>query len=262
MKLGGLFARASKSGATALEVANTRDVASTSPGARHRLPEHEVECYPWLAGAMEYSERYGTLIDEKRVAYRVAAGAMFIAFAAVIGMIVVGVIFEQGRHVVPWIVQVDKTNWAVSMGPAEQLPEVSELASKTSAARWIRAMRSVRQTAEAQVTDVAVVYSMLAEGSAATKKATAWFLANNPMESVGTKQVEVEITGVHSTRDSQQFTVNWVERASSNTGSVERQFTADVRFMRSAPRTFEEAERNLLGLFVSDYSITELTPGS
>jgi type IV secretory pathway TrbF-like protein len=228
---------------------------------RKNLPDHEVEVYPWLAGAYECSERYGTLIDEKRVAYMGMAGALFIAAVSVIGMIIVGVIFEKGTHIVPWVVSLDKTNYAVSMGPATEATELSPLTYQTLAGKWIRAMRAVKQTAEAQATDVQFVYSMLGEGYLATKKANAWFVANNPMTAIGTRKVEVFITGVHSTRDPSQYTVNWVEKVESSEKSGERMYTADVRFVRSDPRTTEEADRNLLGVFVSDFSISELTPG-
>lgn len=223
-----------------------------------RLPPHllpwQRETVPWAFGAVEYAERYWSLARE--------AWRWRLAFFAVLGMCAVSVwsvvSLARSTRVVPYVVQVDQHGYAVAIRPAEKTGPADERVVMASVARWVRSMRTVLGDAVAQRALIDDAYAMLAPGTQATEKASDWYRANNPLDAKG-RHVDVQISKVSPMRSAAAINVEWSERARDGAGldTVSR-FSAFVEVEISPTLKLDDVMANPLGVFVTDYSISQL----
>lgn len=220
-----------------------------------KLEDYELELYPWFQGAITYSERYGSLVQNARF-WRTGCLLLVVAVVA----LTFGIVAIAGQaKVVPYVVQVDEHGYAIAVKPAEQVSPVDERVVISQVARWVRAQRSVLGDLGAQrelVEDV--VFKMLAPNTPANQKTREYFTQNDPYV-VSSKRVDVEITRVQPMKSASHVTVDWVERTRDGnvTESVTR-YSALIAVSVAPVRALDDVIANPLGVFVTDYSISQL----
>jgi len=210
--------------------------------------------HPWLPGAIEWSERYGSLLAEARRWRLVALFALGLAGLSVWGAITLA----QSSKVVPYIVQVDKHGFAVPIRPAERSTASDERNVLSAAAKWVLQTRTVIGNADAQYDLIQEAYAKMAKNSSAWHKANAWMVAHNPMDQIGSKRVEVEVTRVFTMGTISQVTVEWTEREHKQAAIVESRYSAYLSIEISPPVRQEDVIANPSGVFIADYSISQL----
>jgi type IV secretory pathway TrbF-like protein len=214
----------------------------------------EVEITPWAFGAVEYAERYWSQAREVR-RWQIAA---FLGFVTSSVLAVCLVMLARSTRVVPYVVQVDEHGYAVAIAPAEKASPVDERVVISSLSDWVRAMRTVMGDRDAQRELVDKTYSFLSEGTAAQDKANAWFRAHNPFEA-GAKRVSVQVTRIGPMRSAAAWTIEWTELAREGTGTTTlSRWSAYVEIKVSPVQKLDDVKPNPLGIFVTDYSISQL----
>jgi type IV secretion system protein VirB5 len=227
---------------------------STERKAAAASESWEDSVHPWLPGAIEWSERYGSLLAEARRWRLVAMFALGLAGVSVWGAITLA----QSSKVVPYIVQVDKHGFTVPIRPAERSTAQDERNVLSAASKWVRETRTVIGNADAQYELVQEAYAKMAKGSSAWHKANAWMVAHNPMDQVGNKRVEVEVTRAFTMGTISQVTVEWTEREYKQSAVVESRFSAYLSIEVSPPVRLDDVIANPAGVFIADYSISQL----
>jgi type IV secretion system protein TrbF len=225
--------------------------------AMKRLPElrdWQREMVPWAFGAVEYAERYWSQAREIRrwrVAFAIALGVSAVAVWGVVTL-------ARSARAVPYVVQVDEHGYAVAIGPAEKASPVDERVVLASVAQWVRSMRTVMGDPVAQRTLIDMAFASLADGTAASDKAKAWFRAHNPL-AVKDRHVDVAITKVAPMRSAKAVTVEWTETTREATGASRvARYSAFVEVAISPTQKLHDVLANPLGVFVADYSISQL----
>lgn len=219
-----------------------------------KLEPWQREMVPWLHGAIEYSERYGSLAQEARRWRLAALAALVVSVALTFGL----VSLARSSKVAPYIVQVDQHGFAVAIKPAESVAPADERVIIAQVARWVRAQRTVLGERGAQAELVDEVFAMLAPGTAAAQKTLEYFKEHDPYQ-VSERRVDVAVTRVQPMRSATHVTVEWSERVRQGTmtESVTR-YSALVAVSVSPVRALKDVLANPLGVFVTDYSISQL----
>jgi type IV secretion system protein VirB5 len=216
------------------------------------LPPYLKELAPWLTGAVEYAERYGSLAQEAR---RWRLGFFAVSIALIVAVVALVAIATTAK-VVPYVVQVDEHGYAVAIKPAEKAGGADERVVIASVARWVRAMRSVVGDRVAQQQLMDETFSMLPPKAASNQRTREFFEAHDPYRTDERVDVEVHRVAPMSERT---LTVEWSERKRSRSGAAEyARFSAVVTISISPTRTLRDVMSNPLGVFVTDYSISQL----
>lgn len=228
--------------------------AFAKEGDLPKLEPWQREMVPWLHGAIEYSERYGSLAQEAR-RWRLAA---LCALAAMVVLACGLVAIARTAKVAPYVVQVDEHGFAVAIKPAEAVAPTDERVIIAQVARWVRAQRTVLGERGAQSELVDEVFAMLAPGTAAAQKTLEYFKEHDPYQ-VSERRVDVAVTRVQPMRSATHVTVEWTERVRQGpvTESLLR-YSALVAVSVSPVRALKDVLANPLGVFVTDYSISQL----
>jgi len=241
-----------------IESESLTDVGSPLFAKTKRLPKLEPwqkELVPWLFGAVEYSERYGSMAKSERRAWRVAlvCGVLAIGFAGAWAHNI-----TSGRYI-PYVVEIDKQRVAVAVGAAEKAGNADERVVIAYVGRWVRALRTVLADRAAQETLVQDVFAMVSPKTIASRKVQEYYTAHNPYAG-GERRVEVVITRVAPMKSATQLTVEWTERSwdSSRGMATEAQYSAFVAVAVSPTRTLDEVVANPLGVYVTDFSVSQI----
>ena len=122
----------------------------------------QVQTNPYLAARREWDERYGDQITRARnwrLACLLSSAGMLLAVGGLVWV-------ASQRTFAPYIVAVDSLNRPVSAGYAGQVA-VDERTRVTSIQTWIENVRLVTSDLDAQRKAIDLVYSQIANGSAA-----------------------------------------------------------------------------------------------
>ncbi|HEX5656750.1 MAG TPA: VirB8/TrbF family protein [Polyangiales bacterium] len=213
-----------------------------------------AERVPYLVGAREYSDYFGTRALEVQRYRRSLAWS--VGLNVVLGVALVAVTLLC--RAVPYVVQTDRTGYQVAIGPAERVGPSDERVRIAASAKWIRALRTVVTDEAAQVEFKREVHAMLASGTAAKQKAVEW-LDKQAGSRNSARTVSVEITRVAPREGGKLIEVEWLEheRVGTTTRS-ESQYAAIVTLARSSLQRLDEIVANPLGLFVIDFSVSKL----
>lgn len=215
------------------------------------------EMFPWLAGAIEYSDRYGSLVMHNRWLTRLAAVlglGLVVACACIVYQAV------HAQYVPPIVVQVDKTGFMVPIKVANETSKLEPEQVLGFAGRWVRALRTVRETPTAQMDLVDLVYAHLVPGSPAAVKVSEWFRKDNPLASGKSRTVEVDILRLFSGRSADEVTVEWRERSRSLDGEESKLYSAFLSVgYGGTPKQQNHLMINPVGLYVTGVQISLLT---
>jgi type IV secretion system protein VirB5 len=212
---------------------------------------------PYFAGAIAHCDRYGSLSQQARVYRVVTVALMIVSIALASGLLWMASTYAETR-VVPYVVQVDKHGFAVSMGPLDRAGPTSEKVILASLSWWIVGLRAVTGNAAAQQRLVREAFTFVASGSAASQRMREWYVAHDPFSSSG-RTVEVTVSRIAPLRDS-AYIVEWeeVETVRDASKKTTAMYSAMVTVAISPLQELEALLRNPGGVFVSDFTISKL----
>ena len=217
----------------------------------------EDEVHPWLAGAVEWSERYGSLLAEARRWRLHSLVQMGINLVAIGGLVALAIVVMETKYGL-YVVQVDKHGYAIPIKPAERASMPSEKERIEAVSEWLISLRTVFDSVDAQYFLVNKAYARMAKDTPAWREATEWFAANNPMLT-SKRIVKVEVLSVFSMNDPIHMTIEWIEREQSpGTAMKSARFRANVKLAYSPARLLKDIVENGSGIYIADYSITQL----
>jgi type IV secretion system protein VirB5 len=209
---------------------------------------------PFLAGRIEYSDRYGHLSKEA-AAWRRMSLVLLICCAACVAAVIYA---AEKITVVPYIVQVDRHGYEIALGPVS--------ASKVDArlviahiGRYVWSLRTVFNDPEAQLHLMNFVYSTTPVNTAAEKKYQEHYAENNPAVIGGDETISVTVNSVLSMSES-AWQAEWTEERFTVGG--DRISTKHYRGIFSTavvtPRAMQEIILNPVGIFVTDFNFSEI----
>jgi len=208
---------------------------------------------PYLAGRLEWNERYHGFIRAKRNWQIIAVVALVVN--AVLGL---GILWQASQsRVTPYVVEVDELGQTLVVGPAERTTTVDRRLVRYQVAEFIRKARSIVAdgAAEKQLLDNAYAHA----AGAATRFLNDHFKAHNPFLRMHERTVSVEVTSVLPLPASESWQVQWTETHRGLDGAVlvEERWQAILTVEIRPGDTPEAIEQNPLGLYVTDIQWTK-----
>ena len=210
---------------------------------------------PYALGRREYDDRY------ERLAKNAASWRRIAFFMLTLLCVSTGVALwmAQTVKVVPFVVQVDRHGYEIAVQLAEARNAVDDRIVMARIADFVSNTRSVYSDAPAMMAFIERAYNSVESSSAAHRKLDAWFRENNPF----TKQEQVTSVTVHSVlQASPDSNVTWQAEWSEKT--YDRGMLKDERFYKGtfivefrSPTNIADIMKNPLGIFVSDFNVSE-----
>jgi type IV secretion system protein VirB5 len=216
--------------------------------AANRAPEN-----PYLAARQEWSERYGSYVQDAR-AWRIV-GITGLAMAT-IGF---SYALYQSTQVklVPYIVEVDKLGTSVTAGFPQQIEYADARVVRATLGNFITSFRSITPDAVVQKQYIDRTYALLRASDPATEKINAWFRGNLPFEKAKTSTIAIEVNNIVALSN-QTYQIDWTEyerdRKGKETGT--RRFRGIATVTLTAPQDEAIIRLNPIGLYVQDFDWT------
>jgi type IV secretion system protein VirB5 len=210
---------------------------------------------PYALGRKEYDDRYERLAKNAAAWKRVAFSMLLllsVSTAVVLWM-------AQTVKVVPFVVQVDRHGYEIAVNPAEEHQVTDDRIVMARLADFVSNIRSVYADAAAMMTFIERAYNSVESSSPALRKLDSWFRENNPFAR-GEQVVSVTVQSV--LRASPDSNVTWQAEWSEKT--YDRGMPKEERFFKGtftvelhAPTNISDVMKNPLGIFISDFNISE-----
>lgn len=203
---------------------------------------------PYLAARREWDERYGDLIARARnwqIAALLSSTAMLLAMSGLVWV-------ASQQHFTPYIVAIDSLNRPVSAGYAGRVT-VDDRARVTSIQTWIENVRLVTSDVEAQRKAIDLVYSQIANGSAAQSFVSEFDRTHDPFTRARIETVAVEVNSVLRTSE-RTYQVDWVETTRDLNGGLKakERWKAALTIAINPPTEERLARVNPFGVFVTN----------
>jgi type IV secretion system protein VirB5 len=222
-----------------------------------RQPEAEPRnVSPFIAGMDEYMERYGHLTNIASTWRRIS---FILALLCV--LCVLSVVFtSRSVKTVPFIVQVDRHGYEIAVKPVEP-SGIDDRLIISRLGRFITNLRTILNDDVAQVVYIDFVYKSVPTASAAYKKVMDFYQKNNPLLIAETEKIAilVELKSILPLGGTgKTWRGEWEEKRMSagNLLSV-KSFTGIFEVEVSPPSEIKDIMENPLGLFVTDFNVTE-----
>ena len=201
-----------------------------------------------------HEDRYGAMAADARHWRRTAFGLLFLLALSVVGMVTMAL----RSRVTPYVVQVDEHGYEVLIGPAEEASPADDRIVIAHLGRFFRDHRTVLSETHAQEALIRRVRAMVAAGSPAETKATAFYQALAEVPGGRRGSVDCEVTAVlPMAQDSWQ--VDWAEHRYESGRLVETQsFKAVVTVDIEPTRSLSQVLQNPLGIYVVDFHVSEI----
>lgn len=208
------------------------------------------------AQAKQSLDKYSAL-NKAAVSWR--AVAIFEALAIIV--LSVGLtLLSNSREIVPWVVQVDKHNFAIAAGPAERANTADPRLVIARLSQFVEGLKSITADPTAQGWLIKrLVYSSLADSSPALNTTNQFYREHDPFkryrdkrETVGVEVRTILPMGANSWRAewTEHIFVDGIHTRDENWSGV---FEVGV----SAPTDIEKIKDNPLGIFVVSYSMNK-----
>jgi type IV secretion system protein TrbF len=208
---------------------------------------------PYLAGRLEWNERYGGFVREARAWRSVAVLSLSLA---IIGFAYALFLSRESR-VIPYIVEVDRLGSPLAVGIPEQIEYADPRVVRASLASFVASFRSVTPDAVVQKTYIDRTYALLRASDPATEKVNSWFRSNSPFEAARRRTVAVEVSNVVKLSD-RSFQIDWTEferdRRGRETGT--RRFRGIATVTLTEPQDEAVIRLNPIGLYIRDLDWT------
>lgn len=206
---------------------------------------------PYLNGRKEWTDRYSSIIKDKRNWQVTAIASMAVAFAAVTGL---GVVASQAKTV-PYVVQVDKLGAVLPVARADQAARPDATVIRYQLANFITNARTVTPDAAAMRKHVFDSYAMIDQNSAAFQVVNETMRSDDPFKRAQRESVTVAIQSVLPTAGN-TWRVEWLEQVRGRDGQMvsEKPWVASVTTSINPPTDEATILRNPLGLYVNAVS--------
>ena len=208
---------------------------------------------PYLAGRLEWNERYGGFVREARAWRAVAVLSLVLA---TVGLGYALYLSRQSR-IIPYIVEVDRLGSPVAVGVPERIEYADQRVVRATLANFVSSFRSVTPDAVVQKTYIDRTYALLRASDPSTQKINAWFRSNSPFEAAKRVTIAVEVSNIVSLSE-RTWQIDWTEFERDRRGRE----TANRRFRGIATVTLTEPldeaviRLNPIGLYVRDFDWT------
>jgi len=210
---------------------------------------------PYALGRREYNDRYERLA-KNAASWRRIAFIMLVLLCVSTGVVLW---MAQTVKVVPFVVQVDRHGYEIAVQPAERQSVTDDRIVMARIANFVTNTRSVYSDPSAMMIFIRQAYNSVESSSPAHRKLDAWFRENNPFA----KQEQMTNVTVHSVlRASPDSNITW--QAEWSEKAYNRGMPRGERFFRGtfmvefrSPTSIADIIKNPLGIFVSDFNITE-----
>jgi len=216
---------------------------------------------PFIAGMEEYMERYGNLTRIASTWRRIS----FILALVCVGCVIWVITTASNVKSIPYIVEVDRHGYEIAIKPVKP-SGVDDRLIISRLGRFIANIRTVLNDDTAQVIYIDFVYKSVAANSAASRKVMDYYQQNNPLHiSVSEKAtVIVKLKSILPLGDSgKTWRAEWEEEKISKENLISsKSFTGIFEIKLVPPTKMQEILDNPLGLFISDFNITEEFQGS
>jgi type IV secretion system protein VirB5 len=220
-----------------------------------RLRELRDPQNPYALGRKEYDDRYERLAKNAAAWKRTAFSMLLllsVSTAVVLWM-------AQTVKVVPFVVQVDRHGYEIAVQPAEAHEVTDDRVVMARLADFISNTRSIYSDATAMMTFIEKAYNSVESTSPALRKLDAWFRENNPFAQ---RDTVVSVTVQSVLRASPESDTTWQAEWSEKT--YDRGMPKTEKFYKGTfviefhtPSSIADVMKNPLGVFVSDFNITE-----
>lgn len=223
--------------------------------ARGNLSEMYDPANPYAAGRKEFNDQYGRLA-KNAASWRRMAFLMFVLLAVSLGVVLW---MAQSVKVVPFIVQVDQHGYQVAVQAVVASDGMDDRVIMSRIADFVTNTRSIYADRTALVALITKAYDSIETGSPALGKLDAYFRENNPLAK---SDIVVDITINSVLRAAPEGNKLWQAEWSEMTfdqGKLkgERFFKGTFAIEPHSPTNIKEIMRNPLGIFISDFHITE-----
>ncbi|MBW9118376.1 conjugal transfer protein TrbF [Rhizobium cauense] len=208
---------------------------------------------PYLAARQEWSERYGTYVQEAR-AWRIV-GILGLSMA-VIGFTYALYLSTQ-VSLIPYIVEVDKLGTSVAAGFPEQIEYADARVVRASLGSFVASFRSVTPDAVVQKQYIDRTYALLRTSDPSTEKINSWFRGNSPFEKAKTSTVAIEATNIVAL-SKQTYQIDWTEYERDRKGreTATRRFRGIATVTVTVPQDEATIRLNPIGLYIRDFDWT------
>lgn len=213
---------------------------------------------PYLAARAEWNERYGSFVRQARVWQGVGVLSLVLAIGATGYALYLG---SQTR-IVPYVVEVDRLGNAQAGTYAPSVQFTEERVIEASIADFISNWRGVTVDGRLQKDRINKLYSYLSNSDPATAKLNTYFReqGGDPFKRAQTRTVSVGVNALNRISD-RSYQVDWSEVEYDREGYEQgrRRFRAIISIAIIPPTTEQLILQNPVGLYVTDYDLTEIT---
>ena len=213
---------------------------------------------PYLSARKEYSDRYGSAVKDAARWRQISILMVMLCIAFGVAMMWLA----SQNKVVPYIVQVDKHGYAVTIKSAQE-------GSIADTRVVVAALGGFFVNFKTVVTDVASqrrmlndVYSYLAKNSSAETAVSQYYKEHNPFVATQDKReytVQVEIRSiVRSGGDDKSWQILWTEEKVDQGAIIEStEWRAIVSVAISPVRELAEVLKNPLGIYITEINMAQ-----
>ncbi len=222
------------------------------------MPDNNFEENPYLSARKEYSDRYGSAVKDAARWRQISILMVMLCIAFGVAMMWLA----SQNKVVPYIVQVDKHGYAVTIKSAQE-------GSIADTRVVVAALGGFFVNFKTVVTDVASqrrmlndVYSYLAKNSSAETAVSQYYKEHNPFVATQDKReytVQVEIRSiVRSGGDDKSWQILWTEEKVDQGAVIEStEWRAIVSVAISPVRELAEVLKNPLGIYITEINMAQ-----
>lgn len=213
---------------------------------------------PYLAARAEWNERYGSFVRQARVWQGVGILSLLLAMGAT------GYALYQSSQskIVPYIVEVDRLGNAQAGTYAPTVQYTEARVTQAAIADFVTNWRGVTVDGRLQKDRINKLYSYLSSSDPATAKLNTYFRdqGGDPFQRAKTRTVSVGVNAINRISD-QSYQVDWSEVEYDRDGNEQgrRRFRAILSIAIIPPTTEQLIMKNPVGLYVTDYDLTEIS---
>lgn len=210
---------------------------------------------PFALGRKEYNDRYERLA-KNAASWRRVAFLMLVLLSASVGTVLW---MAQTVKVVPFIVQVDQHGYQVAVQAVAPGAITDDRVIMARVADFVTNVRSIYADRTALVGLLTKSYDSIEASSPAQGKLDVYFRENNPLAK---NNIVVDVTlqsVLRATPESNRlWQAEWSEKVyDQGKYKGERFFKGTFEVEIHSPTDIKEIMRNPLGIFISDFHITE-----
>ena len=222
------------------------------------MSDNNFDENPYLSARKEYSDRYGSAVKDAARWRQISILMVLLCIAFGVAMMWLA----SQNKVVPYIVQVDKHGYAVTIKSAQE-------GSVADTRVVVAALGGFFVNFKTVVTDVASqrrmlndVYSYLAKNSSAETAVSQYYKEHNPFVATQDKReytVQVEIRSiVRSGGDDKSWQILWTEEKVDQGAVIEStEWRAIVSVAISPVRELAEVLKNPLGIYITEINMAQ-----